>query len=129
LAVERVEELVAVGLANNLPYGPRVAEEILRAAPDAGDPGLTGQLELFSDGSGGTQYKRTDEASRFYMARVGNPLLRGAYITELPIIANGWQVVHEPSKVLGMSRGDAAGRHLLGDHAGRPSAPVDADRR
>jgi hypothetical protein len=56
----------------------------------------------------GAHNKRTDEASRFYKSRFGDPLGRGVEIAAIPILAQGGHVLLELSKVLGMSRADAA---------------------
>jgi hypothetical protein len=86
---------------------------------------LTDQLELFAAGPAnghvtvvnghrgpgrplGARNKRTDEAARFYMARHGDPLARGVEISALPILANDCKVLLELSKILGMTKPDAA---------------------
>jgi hypothetical protein len=56
----------------------------------------------------GARNKRTDEAARFYMQRFGDPLSRGVEIAAIPILAQNDHVLSELSKVLGMSRADAA---------------------
>jgi hypothetical protein len=56
----------------------------------------------------GAQNKRTDEASRFYKSRFGDPLGRGVEIAAIPILAQGGRVLRELAAVLGMSRPDAA---------------------
>jgi hypothetical protein len=54
----------------------------------------------------GSRNRRTDEASRFYMACKGDPLLFGVEISALPILRG--TVLPELAKVLGMTRENAA---------------------
>jgi hypothetical protein len=97
------------------------AEELKRAAEEAG------QLDLFDPPSSaqgtqvtvvkghrgpgrplGARNKRTDEASRIYMSRYGDPLARVIEIAALPILANDGAVLTAFARVIGApSRFDA----------------------
>jgi hypothetical protein len=56
----------------------------------------------------GAHNKRTDEASRFYKSRFGDPLGRGVEIAAIPILARDGEVLGKLAQVLGMTRPDAA---------------------
>ena len=95
------------------------AEELQRVAEEAG------QLDLFDVAGGaqatqvrvasglnghrgagrplGARNKRTDEASRIYMSRSGDPLGRAIEVAGLPILANDGAVLTAFAKVIGAS--------------------------
>ena len=94
------------------------AEELKRAAEEAG------QLDLFEAprtvqgtqvtvvnghrGPGrppGARNKRTDEASRIYMSRFGDPLDLCIEIAELPIVGSNGRVLTELTKIIGAPSG------------------------
>jgi hypothetical protein len=97
------------------------AEELKRAAEEAG------QLDLFEAPSSvqgtqvtvvnghrgpgrplGARNKRTDEASRIYMSRFGDPLGRCIEIAGLPILGSNGRVLTEFAKMIGApSRSEA----------------------
>ena len=110
-----LEEAVAAARAEEAARGPAQSdlfipyEDLVPALPAPSPIGL-GANGSKRGRPPGARNLRTDQASRWYMARHGDPLERGVAISALPVLAAG--VLEGLAARLGCSRHD--GREILG---------------